>query len=157
MTNAFALQDRPNGFNWAIEIGGVGRQKLWNEIFSHERFSLSSPSSMVVEYKYRFLLQRLNTVSKIRDKLCESHCIGATRYFMIKAVVDALTYSSENSKRARSIFSLGKWYDKLLAVVVPGFLLDHVSSEGSLIKVNDRLIAHDPVSEFHGKFNSLCL
>ena len=102
-------------------------------------------------------MQRHNAVSKICDKLSESHCIGATRYFIVKAAVDALTYSSENSKRARSIFSLGKWYDKLLAVVVPGFLLDHVSSEGSLIKVNDRLIAHDPVSEFHGKFNSLCL
>ena len=53
---------------------------------------------MVVEYKYRFHLQRLNAVSEIGDKLCESHCIGATRYFIVKAVVDALTYSSENGK-----------------------------------------------------------
>ena len=112
---------------------------------------------MIVQYKYRFHLQRFNLICQIGDKLCESHCIGATRYFIVKAAVDALTYSSENSKRARSIFSLGKWYDKLLAVVVPGFLLDHVSSEGSLIKINDRLLTHDPVSEFHGKFNSLCL
>ena len=55
---------------------------------------------MIVEYKYRFLLQRLNVVSEICDKLCESHCICATRYFVVEAVfgIYALTYSSENGK-----------------------------------------------------------
>lgn len=55
---------------------------------------------MVVKYKYRFYLQWYNMVSKVGDKLCESHGIGAARYFVIEAVVgiDALTYSSENGE-----------------------------------------------------------
>ena len=114
---------------------------------------------MVIKHKYRFYLQRDDVVSKISDKLRERHCICAFGYFIIEAVFGtyALTYSSENGKPTRSILSLGEWDYKLLAIIEPGLLLDHVSSEGSLIKVNDRVVAKDPVSELHGKFNSTCL
>ena len=114
---------------------------------------------MVVKNKYRLYLQRYKVVSKIGDKLRERQCICTFGYFVVKAVVstNALTYSSENGKPTRSILSLGEWDYKLLAIIEPGLLLDHVSSEGSLIKVNDRMVAKDPVSELHGKFNSTCL
>ena len=114
---------------------------------------------MIVKHKYRFYWQRYDMVSKICDKLREGHGICTTRYFIIEAVVgtDALTYSSENGESTRGIFSLGEGDYKLLVVIVPGLLLDHISSEGSLIKVDNRMVAKDPVSELHGKFNSSCL
>ena len=112
---------------------------------------------MVVKHKYWFYLQRYDIISKIQDELGERQSIGALGYLIVEAVIDALAYGSEDGERAWSIFSLGKWHHKLLAVVVPGFLLDHISSERGLIKVNDWLFAHDPLCEFYSKFNSACL
>lgn len=105
---------------------------------------------MVVKYQYRLYSTQLwdQVGGQVLYELLEVVHVGGVVYFIIKTLIlYALSHGSIHCE-GRTLH-LGSWHCKALLAVEPSLLLNHVTSEGSLVQVNYRVLFKNVFRQSH--------